>query len=366
MASMSGISKDVINPSVFEHTDYRGHQQVIFVSDEASGLRAIIAIHHLRGGRTGGGIRFYPYASGAEALTDVLRLSRAMTYKMVLGGLPVGGGKSVILGDPKTEKTPELLRAFGRIVEGLGGRYICAPDVGTNAHDMAVIRQETEFVTGLPGSGGNTAIPTARGVFEGIRAAVEFKYTRNGLTGVRVAVQGLGGVGSRLCAHLHDAGAELVVSDVDEVALGRVVDETGAEALDPSEILFAEAEVLAPCALGAVLNDQTIPKLRASIVCGGANNQLAEVRHARMLKERGILFAPDYVVNAGGTLGGAAQVGLITKAQMEASLSGIGETLRWIVRIAEERDLSTEEAASSLAEEKLLEEGRTIPIHPSA
>jgi leucine dehydrogenase len=230
---------------------------------------------------------------------------------------------------------------------------------------MAVIREETQFVTGLPGSGGNTAVPTARGVFEGIRAAVEFKYGRKDLEGMRVAVQGLGGVGSRLCAHLRDAGAELVVSDVDEAALRRVVDEIGAQALDPSEVLFAEPDVLAPCALGAVLNDQTIPKLRASIVCGGANNQLAQARHAVMLKERGILFAPDYVVNGGGALGGVAQVGLISKEQMEAKLGGIGETLMRVFRIAEERDVSTEEAASSLAEEKLLEEREATPIHAS-
>jgi leucine dehydrogenase len=352
--------------SIFEHGEYRGHQQVMSFSDEASDLRAIIAIHRLRGGRSGGGVRFYPYASGADALTDVLRLSRAMTFKMVLCGLQVGGGKSVILGDPKTEKSPELLRAFGRIVDGLGGRYICAPDVGTNAHDMAVIREETEFVTGLPGSGGNTAVPTARGVFEGIRAAVEFKYGRNDLKGMRVAVQGLGGVGSRLCTHLRDTGAELVVSDVDEAALRRVVGETDAEPVDPGEILFADADVLAPCALGAVLNDHTIPKLRVGIVCGGANNQLAEPRHAAMLKDRGILFAPDYVVNGGGALGGVAQIGLITKAQMEASLRGIDETAMRIFRIAEERDVSTEKAASALAEEKLLEEGGTTPIHPTA
>ena len=352
--------------SVFEHGEYHGHPQVMFFSDAASGLRAIIAIHRLRGGRSGGGIRFYPYASGAAALTDVLRLSRAMTYKMVLCEVPVGGGKSVILGDPKTEKSPELLRAFGKIVDGLDGRYICAPDVGTNAHDMAVIREQTEFVTGLPGSGGNTAIPTARGVFEGIRAAVHFKYARNDLKGMRVAVQGVGGVGSRLCAHLRDAGAELVVSDVDEAALKRVGGETGAEAVDPVEILFADVDILAPCALGAVLNDQTIPKLRASIVCGGANNQLAEARHAVMLKDRGILFAPDYVVNGGGVLGGAAQVGLITKAQMEAKLRGIGETAMRIFRTAEERGVSTEEAASSLAEEKLLEEARATSTQPTS
>jgi leucine dehydrogenase len=183
---------------------------------------------------------------------------------------------------------------------------------------------------------------------------------------MRVAVQGLGGVGSRLCVHLRAAGAELAVSDIDEAALKRVVDETGAEAVDPGEILFVDADILAPCALGAVLNEQTIPKLRASIVCGGANNQLAEARHARMLKDRGILFAPDYVVNGGGALGGVARVGLISREQMEASLGGIGETSMQVFGMAEERNLSTEEAASSLAEEKLLEEGGPIPIHPTS
>jgi leucine dehydrogenase len=349
--------------SVFDHDEYRAHQQVASFSDEASGLRTITAIHRIRGGSSGGGIRFYPYASGAEALTDVLRLSRAMTYKMVLGGVPVGGTKSVVLGDPKTEKTQERLRAFGRIVDGLGGRYICAPDVGTDSDDMAVIGEQTRFVTGLPGSGDNTSVPTARGVFEGIGAAVRFGYAREDLKGVRVAVQGLGGVGSRLCAHLREAGAELVVSDIDEAAVRRVVAEIGAEAVDPSEILFAGADVLAPCALGAVLDERTIPRLRAGIVCGGANNQLAKSWHATLLKERGILFAPDYVVNAGGALGGAAQASLITEEQLRASLGAIGETLVRIFRMARERDVSTEEAASSLAEEKLLEEVRGAPIH---
>jgi leucine dehydrogenase len=352
--------------SIFEHTEYRSHQQVMFFSDEASGLRAIVAIHRLRGGSSGGGIRFYPYASSADALTDVLRLSRAMTYKMVLSGVPVGGAKSVILGAPKIEKTQERLRTFGRIVDGLGGRYICAPDVGTNSQDMAVIGQQTRFVTGLPGSGGNTSVPTARGVFEGVRAAVHFNYARENLEGVRVAVQGLGGVGSRLCAHLRDAGAELVVSDIDEAAVRRVVAETEAEAVAPSEILFVDADVLAPCALGAVLDEQTIPKLRTGIVCGGANNQLAKSWHATLLKERGILFAPDYVVNAGGALGGTAQAGLITQEQLETSLGAIGDTLIRVFRIAQERDITTEEAASSLAEEKLLEEERATPIHPTS
>jgi leucine dehydrogenase len=344
--------------SVFEHPEYAGHERVTFWHDHGVGLRAITAIHCLRGGRSGGGIRFYPYQTSADALTDVLRLSRAMSYKMALTGLPLGGGKTVVIGDPAKEKTPALLHALAQGVHSLGGQYLCAPDVGTTSADMAVIREVTPYVTGLPGDGGNTAIPTARGVFRGIEAAVRFRLGRDTLSGLTIAVQGVGAVGSRLCQHLHEAGAQLILADADRAAADRIAAALGGRVVGTDEILFVEADVVAPCALGAILNDDSIPRIRAGIVCGGANNQLAEPRHGLLLHERGILFAPDYVVNCGGTLGGAAQAGLLTPEQFESRIAGIYDTTLRVFEIAATQQVPPDAAAQSLAE-ALLEQEHT-------
>ncbi|HEX9164612.1 MAG TPA: Glu/Leu/Phe/Val dehydrogenase dimerization domain-containing protein [Gemmatimonadales bacterium] len=344
--------------SVFEHPEYAGHERVVFWHDQGVGLRAITAIHRLRGGLSGGGIRFYPYRSSADALTDVLRLSRAMSYKMALTGLPLGGGKTVVIGDPATEKTPALLHALGRWVDSLGGQYLCAPDVGTSSADMAVIREVTPHVTGLPGAGGNTAIPTARGLLRGIEAAVRFRLGRDSLRGLTIAVQGVGAVGSLLCRHLHEAGARLILADVDRAAADALAAELGADVVGTDEILFAKADVVAPCALGAILDDDSVPRIRAAIVCGGANNQLKEPRHGRLLHERGILFAPDYVVNCGGTLGGAAQAGMFSADQLESRLARIYDTALRVFEIAATRNLPPDAAAQSLAEELLAEPHR--------
>jgi leucine dehydrogenase len=342
--------------SVFEHPEYAGHERVTFFHDRETGLRAITALHRVRGGRSGGGIRFYPYRTSADALTDVLRLSRAMSYKMALTGLPLGGGKTVVIGDPARDKTPALLRALGRCVHGLGGEYLCAPDVGTSSEDMAVIREITPHVTGLPGGGGNTAIPTALGVLRGIEAAVRFRLGRSDLRGLTVAVQGVGAVGGLLCRHLHDAGATLVVADVDAAAAATVAAECEARVVGTAEILFVEADVVAPCALGAVLDDASIPRIRAGIVCGGANNQLRSPEHARLLHDRGVLFAPDYLVNSGGTLGGAGQAGLLTPEQVEAGIDRIYDTTLRIFEIAAARNIPPDAAAQELAEEILAAE----------
>jgi leucine dehydrogenase len=342
--------------SVFEHPEYAGHERVTFFRDHRVGLRAITAIHCLRGGRSGGGIRFYPYQTSADALTDVLRLSRAMSYKMVLTGLPLGGGKTVVIGDPARDKTPALLHALAQCIHGLGGQYLCAPDVGTTSADMAVIREVTPYVTGLPGDGGNTAIPTARGVFRGIEAAVRFRLGRDSLSGLTIAVQGVGAVGSRLCQHLHEAGAQLILADANRAAADSIAAELGARVVGTDEILFVEADVVAPCALGAILDDDSIPRIKGGIVCGGANNQLAEPRHGLLLHERGILFAPDYVVNAGGTLGGAAQAGLLTPEQFESKLAQIYDTALRIFEIAATQHIPPDAAAQSLAEALLKQE----------
>lgn len=344
--------------SVFEHPEYAGHERVVFWHDHGVGLRAITAIHSLRGGLSGGGIRCYPYRTSGDALTDVLRLSRAMTYKMVLTGLPIGGGKTVVIGDPATEKTPALLHALGRCVHSLGGQYLCAPDVGTSSADMAVIREVTPHVTGLPGAGGNTAIPTARGVLRGIEAAVRFRLGRDTFRGLTVAVQGVGAVGGLLCRHLHEAGAHLILADVDRATADALAAELGADVVGTDEILFAAADVVAPCALGAILDDDSIPRIRAGIVCGGANNQLKEPRHGQALHDRGILFAPDYVVNAGGTLGGAAQAGMFSADQLESRIAGIYDTTLRIFELAAKRQIPPDAAAQSLAEEVLAQGNR--------
>jgi len=345
--------------AIFEHQEYSDHERVTFFHDLDTSLFAINAIHRLRNGKSGGGIRFFPYKDSAAAVLDVLRLSRAMSYKMVLSGLPVGGGKTVVIGEPAKDKTPDLLHALGRCIDNLDGQYICGPDVGTNSADMAVIREVTPHVVGLPGEGRDTSTPTARGVFHGIQAAANFRLGRDNLRGLTVAVQGVGAVGSVLCSYLRDVGAQLIIADVKQEAVESAARELDAKVVDPDEILFVEADVIAPCAMGAVLNDESIPKIKAVIVCGGANNQLAAPRHGQLLKEIGILFAPDYVVNSGGALSGITQAGLIAPEQFETKLSQIYDTTLRIFEIATAQNVSTDEAAQSLAEE-LLAKGKVL------
>lgn len=287
---------------VFASPEFDTHEQVVFCADADVGLRAIVAVHNTNRGPALGGCRMWPYASGDDALRDVLRLSKGMTYKAAIAGLPYGGGKSVIIGDPKSDKTEGLLRAMGRFVESLGGRYHTAEDVGTTVDDMDILRNETRFAHGLSDSSGDPSPATAYGVFMGIKAAVRFKFGRDDLRGLAIAVQGLGNVGKRLCRYLADAGARLVVADIAEDAAMEAARAFGAAPVSPDAIHRTEADVFSPCALGAVLNDTTIPELAASIVVGAANNQLAEPRHGESLRARGVLYAPDYAVNAGGLI----------------------------------------------------------------
>jgi leucine dehydrogenase len=294
---------------IFEHPEFDHHQQVVFGSDEASGLRAIVAIHDTRRGPALGGLRIYPYASEADALTDVLRLSRGMTYKSALADLPLGGGKAVIIADPRRDKTEAMLRAMGRLVESLGGRYITAEDSGSGEEDMRLIRQETRHVSGLghDGLSGDPSPFTAHGVFCTLQSAVRHRLGQKDLKGVRVAIQGVGHVGAHLARELHEAGARLVITDVDRDSLGMLVDELGAEAVAPDAIFGAEVDVFAPCALGAVLTEEVARRLKAKVVCGAANNQLATPGVADSLHARDILYAPDYVANAGGVIEVEAQ-----------------------------------------------------------
>lgn len=345
---------------LFSHHEFDQHEQVVFCHDKASGLKAIIAIHNTNRGPALGGCRMYPYACEADALTDVLRLSRGMTYKSAIANLPLGGGKSVIIGDPRQGKTPALIRAMGQAVDRLGGRYIVAEDSGTGVADMQLIGEVTPHVSGIaekfdaegnPRSGDPSPM-TARGTFVGIRAAVRHRLGRESLEGVRVAIQGVGNVGHHLAKQLHDAGARLWVSDINHEAVQRLVDELGATAVANEAIYDQEVDVFAPCALGAILNDQTIPRLRACIVAGSANNQLAERRHGKALMQRGILYAPDYVINAGGVIDVCYERDAMDQARVLKQVDAIGDTLEEIFDRAERQRQPTDEVADRLAEER--------------
>ena len=294
--------------AVFDLVDFDNHEQVVYCSDKASGLKAIIAVHSTALGPAAGGCRFWDYASDEAALKDVLRLSKGMTYKNAMAGLKLGGGKGVIIGDPKNLKSDDLFIAFGTAVNNLNGRYYTAEDVNITTGDMAIVNQSTEFVSGLEGKSGNPGPFTALGTFLGIKAAVKFKLGKDDLTGIKVAVQGLGSVGYSLCEKLHNAGAELIVTDINQVALDKAAAELNATVVGLDEIYSQDVDVFSPCALGASIDDNSIAQLKAVIIAGCANNQLAEARHDQILLEKGILYAPDYVINAGGIINVALEI----------------------------------------------------------
>lgn len=344
--------------AVFAAPDYAGHEQVVFASDPASGLRAIIAIHDTARGPALGGCRMWRYANEADAVADALRLSRGMTYKSALAGLPLGGGKAVILGDSAQDKSDAMWEAFGRAVESLGGRYVTAEDVGTAVPDLEIVRRTTRHVVGISeGGAGDPSPATAFGVFMGLKAAVRHRLGVGEMTGLRVAVQGLGHVGIALAAHLAEAGAELVVADLDEARIAAAVERFGARAAAPARIHAELADVFAPCALGAVLNDDTIPELQAPVVAGSANNQLAEDRHGAALAERGVLYAPDYAINAGGIINithESTRTGRPYDRQAAfADVARIHDTLATIFALADAERIPTSQAADRLAQERL-------------
>ncbi|WP_413206037.1 Glu/Leu/Phe/Val dehydrogenase dimerization domain-containing protein [Rhodospirillum sp. A1_3_36] len=343
--------------SVFTDPHFDSHEQVVFAQDAASGLRAIIAIHDTALGPAVGGCRMWPYASDEEALADVLRLSRGMSYKNALADLPLGGGKSVIIGDSRTDKTEALLRAFGRVVESLGGRYRTAEDVGTSVADMDIIGQETRHALGR--SQGRAAIGdpspyTARGGLAAIKAAVRHKLGRTTLVGLRIAIQGVGHVGAHLARLLTAEGAELVIADVNTDQVRAVAEETGATPVEVERILSLAADVVVPCAMGAVLDDQSIATLNTPIVAGLANNQLAEARHGPLLHSRGILYAPDYVANAGGIIAVAAEnAGMTDLEQVTAKVDAIERTLTTLFERADSEGRPTADVADSMARDRL-------------
>ncbi|MCW2673052.1 MAG: Glu/Leu/Phe/Val dehydrogenase dimerization region [Frankiales bacterium] len=348
---------------VFDRTDHlkdAGHEQVVFCQDPASGLRAIIAIYSTALGPALGGTRFYPYADEAAALSDVLALSKAMAYKAACAGLDLGGGKAVILGDPSTMKTEALLRAYGRMVESLHGRYYTACDVGTFVADMDVIARETRFVTGRSpehGGAGDSAVLTAFGVFQAMRAAAQATFGAPTLHGRTVAVEGVGKVGFHLVEHLVEDGASVVVADVNPVAVDRAV-ALGARAAGVQELPGLDVDVYAPCALGGSLSDDLMPRLRARVVCGAANNQLAHPGIEKVLADNGVLFTPDYVANAGGLIQVADEIEGFSFERAKAKASKIFDTTLEVFRLADAEGVPPAVAADRLAERRMAEVGR--------
>jgi leucine dehydrogenase len=340
------------------------HEQVLLGRDVASGYHGIIAIHSTALGPAVGGTRFWNYASEEEALADSLRLSRGMTYKNALARLPLGGGKSIIIGDNKSPNREALLRAHGRFVETLGGRYITAEDVGTNPTDMEIVRQETRHVAGLLGRSGDPSPFTARGVFRAIQASVKYLWNSDYLSGVVVSLQGCGNVGYHLAKSLRAAGSKLIVTDVDAAKISRVVNEFGAVAVQPNEIFGVRADIFAPCALGGVVNDQTIPQFRVRIVAGAANNQLLEERHGEMLTDRDILYAPDYAANAGGVINGCVELLGWEPARASRRVDEIYDTILTIFGNAKADGIATNKAADRLAEDRLQKKADELEMSP--
>ena len=347
---------------VFSSPAFDEHEQVIFFFDRASGLKAIVALHDTTLGPAVGGCRMWPYAIEADAITDVLRLSRGMTFKAAMADLPYGGGKTVIIGDPRTDKSEALFRALGRCIDTLAGRYYTCEDVGTAPQDMDWAGEETAYVLGRTrgGGSGDPSPVTARGVWCGIREAVRHKLQQDGLAGVRVAIQGLGHVGYNLARLLAEDGARLIVADIDPACVQRAAGELSAKVVDVDAIHGTECDVLAPCALGGVLNDDTIPRLACRIVAGAANNQLLEDRHGAALHARGILYAPDYVINAGGLINIALELepGGYDRARALARVEGIGATLAEVFERADRTGVPTHEVADRIARERIAAEPR--------
>lgn len=342
---------------VFNHPSLDKHEQVIYCYDHHTGLKAIIAIHNTILGPALGGCRVYPYASEADALNDALRLSRSMTYKSAMANVNFGGGKAVIIGDPKKMSSEPLFRAFGRFVETLNGRYITAEDVGTNVNVMTWIMQETDHVVGRPtycGGLGDPSPVTAHGVYFGIKAAAKKRLSATSLSSLKVAVQGLGHVGYHLCKELAQEGAQLFVSDIDPNAIKRVTEEFKATAVAPQDIYSLPVDVFSPCALGAVINDQTISALKCSVVAGAANNQLQdENKHGMMLKNKNILYAPDYVINAGGLIDVVAEHQGYQQDYALAQSERIYDTLLKAFDLSEQENISTIRASNKTAEARI-------------
>lgn len=342
--------------SVFSHSEF-DHDQVIYCHEPTIGLKGIIAIHSTALGPAAGGCRMYPYASDDEALTDVLRLSKGMSYKNAVAGLPLGGGKSVIIADPSHPNKADLLRAFSRCVQQLSGRYWTAIDIGVGPEDADVLAEHCDFIFARASqyeAGFNPSLFTALGGFTGIRAVAKHVWGRADVAGLRVAVQGLGQTGGDICRQLHEAGATLVVADVNADAVRAMVERFGAQPVAPEEIHAQDVDIFTPCAMGAAINDNTLPEIKARAICGVANNQLAQPRHGAALQQRGIVYVPDYVVNAGGMMG-ASTVIYSTPSRQDANqrILGLYDTIRAILSRADNEGLPPSQVADQMALDRI-------------
>lgn len=342
---------------IFQRMIMDDQEQVVFCHDAKTKLKAIVAIHNTTLGPALGGTRIWPYKDETEALIDVLRLARGMTYKNAAAGLPLGGGKAVILLDP-AEKTEELMEAYGRFIEGLNGRYVTAADMNTTEADMQAIRRSTSHVTGLPVSTGGSGSPstwTALGVFCSIEAAAQYQLDKSSLEGVRVAVQGLGSVGFHLCKLLHEAGAELIVADINEAPVTEAINQFGAKSVSTDEIHTVDADIFSPCARGAVINNDSLSELKCRIIAGAANNQLLDEKtHSQQLRSKGILYAPDFIVNAGGVINISFEVNRDYSAEAsEQKVKSIYDTLLEVFQLADTEGITTLDAAMVVANRRL-------------
>ncbi len=342
---------------VFGQVSFDGHEQVVFCNDKDTGLKAIIGIHNTVLGPALGGTRMWNYANEWEALNDVLRLSRGMSFKSSISGLNLGGGKAVIIGDAKTLKTPELMRKFGEYVHSLSGKYITAEDVGMETKDMDTVREVTPYVTGISeekGGSGNPSPVTAYGVFMGLKAATKYRFGSDNLEGKKVLVQGIGHVGEVLVQHLTESGAVVTIADINEERLNQVGSKFGAKIFTGADLYSADVDIYAPCALGATINDDTIHKIKAKVIAGAANNQLAnEVVHGALLKEKGILYAPDFLINAGGVINVYSELANLTRAQVMEKTENIYNTSMEIFKFAEQQNITTHQAAMSMAQKRI-------------
>jgi len=340
--------------NLFESVVEMGHEQVLFCHDKELNFKAIIALHDTSLGRAMGATRLFPYASEEDALRDVLRLSRGMTYKAACANIPVGGGKAVIIANPQ-HKTDKMLRAYGRFVDSLQGRFITGQDVNICPEDVREMRRETKYVVGLSGRAGGPAPATALGVFLGIKAAVEFQLKTKELNGLTVAIQGLGNVGGQLCQYLHQHGVKLFVTDLNSEKAEEIKELYGATIVEPDEIYSLDVDIFSPCAMGAILNSATIPLIRASIVAGCANNQLQDERvHSAMLRSQGILYCPDYVINSGGLINVYSELTFLEDTQYLKQIHNIYDTLLEIFYKSKAEKITTQDASKRLAEERIM------------
>lgn len=348
--------KTIESEGVFGNTAFIGHEQVVFCQDAETGLKAIIGIHSTVLGPALGGTRMWNYDNEADAIRDVLRLSRGMTYKASISGLNLGGGKAVIIGDSREHKTDALMRRFGQFVNSLSGRYITAEDVGINTHDMEMVKMETDHVTGIPVSMGGSGDPspvTAYGVFMGMKAAAKYQFGTDNLEGKKVLVQGVGHVGETLVKYLSESGAQVMINDIHEDVLERISNQYGATIVREN-IYQQDMDIYAPCALGATVNDETLAQLSCKVIAGAANNQLAdEVRHGNMCKDKGIVYAPDFLINAGGLINVYSEIAKYDSAEAFKRTENIFNTTLDLLNLAEEKNITTHQAALQMAEERV-------------